>query len=91
MDCDDEINSAIGDNLHARLLLDVELKADRGEYSYEMQWQFPTDCCFLAIFIILPFFMTPEFLNFVKKTELLNTPHLYCLIGIGSQMFACAF
>ena len=91
MDCDDEINSVLGDNLHARLALDVELKADRGEYSYEMQWQFHMDCCFLAVFAILPMVMTKEFLNFVKRYELLNTPHLYCLIGISCQLIACIF
>ena len=82
MDCDDEINSVLGDNLNSRLQVQWRLTADHSEYSYEMQGKFHADMAFVVVFCILPFLMSVDFVRFVKRTELLNTPHVYCLIGI---------
>ena len=89
MDCDDEVADILGDNLNGRLRIDWWLTAGGSEYSYEMQWRFEIDCLFCAAFLLIPMLMGYEFLDFVKKTQILNSPHIYCMIAIFFQLLAC--
>ena len=91
MDCGNKLHYLLGEETRGKIFVSTSMTDDGSEIPYEMQGIIQMDIFLLLILISLYAQNWRDWTTFIKRHQMEDTPHIFCICAMGFQMAAIVF